>query len=118
MAVLVKVGLLRFATWTSNISLVDSKLVQTFLEKYNLLEKKGEFFKLAFIQVDVERVAKHFCLPTWDVSVSNLTNLKLNAADGFLLETSLEELDDKQRMVEMKKAPKEALLSIWQPWVH
>ena len=49
MAILVKVGLLRFATWTSNISLVDSKLVQTFLEKYNVPEMKVDFFKLAFI---------------------------------------------------------------------
>ena len=49
MAILAKVGLLRFATWTSNIPLLDSKLVQTFLEKYNPLERKAEFFKLAFI---------------------------------------------------------------------
>ena len=39
-------------------------------------------------------------------------------SDGFLPGTSLEELDDKQWMVEVKKAPKEALLPIWQPWVH
>ena len=118
MAILVKVGLLCFATWTSNISMVDSKLVQTFLGKYNLPERKAEFFKLAFIQVDVERVAKHFCLPTGGLSVSNLTNLEFNMADGFLPGTSVEELDDKQRMVDVKKAPKEALLPIWQPWVH
>ena len=49
MAILTKVGLLRFATWTSNILLLDSKLVQTFLEKYNPSERKAEFFKLAFI---------------------------------------------------------------------
>ena len=118
MAVLAKVGLLHFATWTSNISLVDSKLVQTFLEKYNLPERKAKFFKLAFIQVDVKRVAKHFCLPTGGVNVSNLTNLEFNVSDGFLPGTSLEELDDKQRMVKVKKAPKEALLSSWQPWLH
>ena len=49
MAILAKVGLLRFATWTSNIPLLDSKLVQTFLEKYNPPERKAEFFQLAFI---------------------------------------------------------------------
>ena len=49
MAILAKVGLLCFATWTSNIPLLDSKLVQTFLEKYNPPERKAEFFKLAFI---------------------------------------------------------------------
>ena len=42
MAILAKVGLLRFATWTSNIALLDSKLVQTFLEKYNLPEIPNE----------------------------------------------------------------------------
>ena len=115
MAVLAKVGLLCFTTWTSNISLVDSKLVQTFLEKYNLLERKAEFFKLAFIQVDVERIAKHFCLPTRGVSVSTLTNLEFNVSDGFLPRTSLEELDDKQWTVEVKKAPKKAFLPSWQP---
>ena len=118
MAILAKVGLLRFATWTSNIPLLDSKLVQTFLEKYNPPEKKAEFFKLAFIQVDVERVAKHFLLSTGGVSVSSLTNLEFNVSEEFLARTSLEELDEKQRMVEVKKAPKEALLPIWQPWVH
>ena len=50
--------------------------------------------------------------------MSNLTNLEFNVSDGFLPGTSLEELDDKQRMVEVKKAPKEALLPSWQPWVH
>ena len=118
MAILAKVGLLRFATWTSNIPLLDSKLVQTFLEKYNPPERKAEFFKVAFIQVDVEWVAKHFWLPTWGVSVSSLTNLEFNVSEGFLAGTSLKELDDKQRVVEVKKAPKEALLPIWQPWVH
>ena len=112
MAILAKVGLLRFATWTSNIPLLDSKLVQTFLEKYNPSERKAEFFKLAFIQEDVEWVAKHFWLPTGDVSVSGLTNLEFNVSDGFMSGTSLEELDDKQRMVEVKKASKEALLPI------
>ena len=48
MAILAKVGLLCFATWTSNIPLLDSKLVQTFLEKYNPPERKAEFFKLAW----------------------------------------------------------------------
>ena len=118
MAILAKIGLLRFATWTSNIPLLDSKLVQTFLEKYNPPERKAEFFQLAFIQVDVERVTKHFWLPTRGVSVSSLTNLEFNVSEAFLAGTSLEELDDKQRVVEVKKAPKEALLPIWQPWVH
>ena len=45
--------------------------------------------------------------------MSNLTNLEFNVLDGFLPGTSLEELDDKQQMVEVKKAPKEALLPIW-----
>ena len=49
MAILAKIGLLRFATWTSNIPLLDSKLVQTFLEKYNPPERKAKFFQLAFI---------------------------------------------------------------------
>ena len=62
--------------------------------------------------MDVERVAKHFWLPTGGVSVSSLTNLEFNVSEGFLARTSLEELDDKQRMVEVKKAPKEALLPI------
>ena len=96
MAILAKVGLLRFATWTFNIPLLDSKLVQTFLEKYNPPERKAEFFKLAFIQMDIERVAKHFWLPTASVSVSGLTNLEFNVSDGFLPRTSLEELDYKQ----------------------
>ena len=95
MAILAKVGLLCFATWTSNIPLLDSKLVQTFLEKYNPPERKAEFFQLAFIQVDVERVAKHFWLPIGGVSVSSLTNLEFNVSEGFLVGTSLEELDDK-----------------------
>ena len=118
MAILAKIGLLRFATWTSNIPLLDSKLVQTFLEKYNPPERKAEFFQLAFIQVDVERVAKHFWLPTGGVSVSSLTNLEFDVSEAFLAGTSLKELDDKQRVVEGKNAPKEALLPIWQPWVH
>ena len=83
-----------------------------------MFERKVEFFKLAFIQVDVERVAKHFCLHTGGVSVSNLTNFEFNMSNGFLLGKSLEELDNKQRLVEVKKAPKKALLSNWQPWVH
>ena len=66
--------------------------------------------------MDVERVAKHFCLLTSGVNVSNLTNLEFNVVDGFLPRTSLEELDDKQKMVEVKETPKEALLPIWQPW--
>ena len=39
-------------------------------------------------------------------------------SEAFLAGTSLEELDDKQRVVEVKKARKAALLPIWQPWVH
>ena len=68
--------------------------------------------------MDVEWVAKHFWLPTGGVNVSSLTNLEFNVSEGFLAGTSLEELDDKQRVVEVKKARKEALLPIWQPWVH
>ena len=84
MAIPTKVGLLRFATWTSNIPLLDSKLVQTFLEKYNPSEKKVEFFRLAFIQVDVKQVAKHFWLPTGGVSVSGLTTLEFIVSEWFL----------------------------------
>ena len=68
--------------------------------------------------MDVKLVAKKFCLSTGGVNVSNLTNLEFYMADGFLPGTSLEEFDDKQWMVEVKKAPKEAFLPIWQPWVH
>ena len=113
MATLVKVGLLHFATSTSNISPVDSNLVQTFLEKYNPPERKVEFFKLAFILVDVESVAKSFWLSTGGASVLNLTNSEFNVEDGFLLRAILEELDANQRVMEVQKAPKATILPTW-----
>ena len=93
MATLVKAGLLRFVTLTSNTPPANSKLVQTFLEKYNPSERKAKFFKLVYILVDVENVAKTFGLPTGGASVLNLSNSDYNVAEGFLLRTILEELD-------------------------
>ena len=79
--------------------MADSKLVQTFLEKYNPPKRKAKFFKLAYILVDVENVAKIFGLPTRGASVLNLTNSDFNVVEGFLPGTILEKLDAKQRVV-------------------
>ena len=117
MAMLVKARLLCFATSTSNIPPAHSKLVQTFLEKYNPPERKAKFFKLAYILVDVENMAKTFGLPTGGASVLNLTNSDFNVAKGFLPRTILEVLDAKQQVVAVQKAPKAALLPSWQPWI-
>ena len=102
----------------SNLPATNPKLVQTFLEKYSPPERKAEVMKLAYIILDVENVHKFFWLPSKGPNVGNLSNLGLNVADCFLLGTVFEELDENQKRVKVKKAPKVALLPSWKYWIH
>ena len=110
MALLVRTGLHRFASWTSNLLTTDPKLVQTFLENYSLPKRKAEVMKLAYIFLNIENVHKFLWLPSAGPNVGNLSNLGLNVADCFLSGTVFEELDENQNRVEVKKVPKVAFL--------